>query len=63
MRCLAFRKRLYKGIFGKENEYETRKDIKYKKITEYSKKRWMWRMSDILPVCMQDFLYCRKPDM
>ena len=47
----------------KENEYETRKDIKYKKITEYSKKRWMRRMSDILPVCMQDFLYCRKPDM
>ena len=50
-------------MFGKENEYETRKDIKYKKITEYSKKRWMRRMSDILPVCMQDFLHGRKSDM
>ncbi len=26
-------------------------------------KRWMRRMSDILPVCLQDFLYSRKPDL
>ena len=36
---------------------------KYKKFTEHNEKRWMWRMSDILPVCLQDFLYSRKSEL
>ena len=42
---------------------ETRKDIKYKKITEHSKKRRLRRMPDLLPVCMQDKLHGRKPEL
>ena len=54
----------YTKDFWKENEYhETCKDIEYKKITEYSKKRWMRRMPDILSVSLQDSLYSGKSDL
>ena len=32
-------------------------------IDVYKRQERMRRMSDILPVCVQDFLYCRKSDL
>lgn len=52
-----------KVFFERRNCNEARKDIEYKKVTEYSKEGRMWRVPDFLPVSMQDFLHCRKPDM
>ena len=43
--------------------YETRENIKYKKITKYAQERRLRRMSDFLPVSMQDFLHSWKPDL
>ena len=55
---------LYKLTPRKEVfQNETRKNIKYKKITEHSKERRLRRMPDFLPVCMQDKLHCRKPEL
>ena len=49
-------------IVGGDND-ETYQNIEYSDIEQYSEKRWMWRMPDIMSVCLQDFLYSRKPDM
>jgi len=46
-----------------EKHHETCKDIKYQEITEHNQKRWLRRVPDILPVCMQDILYSRKPEL
>jgi len=43
--------------------YETCKNIKHKKITEYSKEGRMWRVPDIMSVSMQDFLYSWKSEV
>ena len=43
--------------------YETRENIKYKKITKYAQERRLRRMSDFLPVSMQGFLHSWKPDL
>ena len=34
------------------NDNETYQNIEYTDIKQYSEKRWMWRMSDIMPVSM-----------
>ena len=47
----------------KGDKNETRKDIKYKKVTEHIQDRWMWRVPDIMPVSLQDILYSWKPDL
>jgi len=41
-------------------DYETCKDIKYKKAAEHSEKRRLRGMSDLLPVCMQNKLHGRQ---
>ena len=57
MHCLEGLKR--KG----GTHYETRKNVKHQKATEHCKERWLWRMPNLLPVSMQDILYCRQPDL
>ena len=46
-----------------EKHHETCKDIKYQEITEHNQKRRLRRVPDILPVCMQNILYSRKPEL
>ncbi len=41
----------------------TYQNLKYKEPAEHSKERRMRRMSDFLSVSMQNFLYCRKPEL
>ena len=36
----------------RRDSHEACKDIKYKKVTEHNQDRWMWRVPDIMPVCM-----------
>lgn len=43
--------------------HETCKDFKYTDIEQYCEKGRMRRVPDVLPVCMQDFLYSREPDL
>ena len=42
---------------------ETCENIEYTDSEQDSEKRRLRRMSDILPVSMQDFLYSRKSDL
>ena len=42
---------------------EARKNIEYPDSAEYSEKGRLWRMPDILPVGLQDFLHRRKSDL
>ena len=45
------------------NTQETCKDIKYTDIDKYNEKRRLRRMSDILPVSLQDILHSGKSDL
>ena len=36
------------------------KTLNTEEFAEYSEERWLWRMSDILSICVQDILYGRK---
>jgi hypothetical protein len=47
----------------RKQDYEARKDIKYKKTAEHSEKRRLRRMPDLLPVCMQDKLHSGKSEL
>ena len=43
--------------------HEESKDVNDKDIKEYNEEGRMRRMSDILPVSLQDILYSRKSDL
>ena len=45
-----------KGVFS----YEKNSNIKYKKFKTKYDEWWMWRMSDILPICLQNILWSSK---
>ena len=44
-------------------EDETHSDLKHTDFTEYREEGRLRRVPDILPVCMQDFLYGRQSDL
>ena len=43
--------------------YEAYQNAQYKISAEYTEKGRLRRVPDILPVCLQDFLHRRKPDL
>ena len=42
---------------------ETYQNFNRQDIKEHNGKGWMRRMSDILPVSLQDFMYSRQSDL
>ena len=43
--------------------YETYQNIEHQGFKKIHEKRWMWRMPDILPVCLQNIMHCRQSEL
>ena len=50
-------------IFMGGIRYEAHQDVKYTDTVQYHEEGRMRRMPDIVPVCMQDVLYSREPEL
>ncbi len=47
----------------KGDNHEKNKDTYNEKFKGYGKKGWVWRVPDLLPVCLQDILHRGKPEL